>query len=355
MLGVRATPVNEAKASPAGPLIGGRPRRLHTAMPTVIVLDDYQDIALTSADWSAVRERHPVLALSTRISGEADLVRALSGSVAIVAMRERTPLPARVLEQLPDLRLIVTTGMRNDAIDMVAAARLGITVCGTTSSSHAVAELTIGMMIALARTFVGEDAAVRSGGWQHTIGPQLYGRTLGIVGLGRIGTLVAGIARALGMTLIAWSPNLTEARAAHHGARAAAKEELFRSADIVTIHLPLSPDSRGLVGAREFAWMKPTAYLINTSRGPIVDEPALLAALKNGRIAGAGLDVYDVEPLPVDHPLRSSRNTLLLPHLGYVTTDTYRRWYGEAVEDILAWRSGNPIRVLAQPRRGRAM
>jgi phosphoglycerate dehydrogenase-like enzyme len=236
--------------------------------------------------------------------------------------------------------------MANAAIDMAAASARGITVCGTGAAGNAMPELTIGMIIALLRHFAAEDAAVRAGGWQHTIGVGLAGRTLGVVGLGRLGVPVARLAQAFAMDVIAWSPNLTAERAAAVGARAVSKEELFASADVVTIHMPLSERSRGIVGAAELALMKPSAYLVNTSRGPIVEEAALLDALAAGRIAGAGLDVYDTEPLPREHPLRSMPNTLLLPHIGYVTGDAYEVFYTHAVEDVLAWADGAPVRVL---------
>ncbi|HEU4842518.1 MAG TPA: D-2-hydroxyacid dehydrogenase family protein [Ilumatobacteraceae bacterium] len=316
-------------------------------MSVVTVLDDYQGVALASADWSPVQAAHTVEVIGEHIGDEAALVRRLARSDIVVAMRERTPFPADVLAALPALRLLVTTGMANASIDLAAAARHGITVCGTGGSGNAMPELTIGMMIALTRNFAREDAAVRAGGWQHTIGPGLSGATLGIVGLGRLGTPVATLAQAFGMEVIAWSPNLTPARAEPHGVRAVDKHDLFATADVITIHMPLSPTSRGLIGAADLALMKPTAYLINTSRGPIVDESALVTALRAGRIAGAGLDVFDVEPLPVDHPLRSLPNTLLLPHIGYVTSDNYRTFYRHVVEDIVAFTAGTPVRVLA--------
>ena len=315
-------------------------------MATVTILDDYQEVALASADWSSVTADHQVDVLREHIADPDELVARLTGSAVVVAMRERTPFPAAVLKRLPDLRLLVTTGMGNASIDLAAARDLGITVCGTRGAGNAMPELTIGMMIALTRSFAQEDAAVRAGGWQHTIGPGLQGHTLGVVGLGRLGAPVAQLAQAFGMAVIAWSPHLTGERAAEHGVRAVSKQELFASSDVVTLHLPLSERSRGLVGAADLALMKPTAYLINTSRGPIVDEAALVAALTERRIAGAGLDVYDTEPLPVDHPLRSLPNTLLLPHIGYVTTDAYAVFYREAVEDILAWLAGTPVRQL---------
>jgi phosphoglycerate dehydrogenase-like enzyme len=315
-------------------------------MATVTILDDYQNVALTSADWSAVQARYSVEVLTEHIGNESELVRRLAGSAVIVVMRERTAFPARVLADLPALRLLATTGMSNAAIDVPAAKQRGVTVCGTSGSSSAVPELTMGMIIALTRNFVQEDAAVRAGGWQHTIGPGLAGKTLGIVGLGRLGVPVATLAQAFGMSVIAWSPHLTPERAQPHGVRAVSKASLFSGSDVITIHLPLSDASRGLIGRDDLALMKRTAYLINTSRGPIVDESALVAALRARQIAGAGLDVYDIEPLPVDHPLRSLPNTLLLPHIGYVTTDQYRVWFEQVVEDILAWTAGSPIRAL---------
>lgn len=315
-------------------------------MRRVTILDDYQQVALSSADWSVVTGRFAVDVVAEHIGDGDELAARLAGSEVVVAMRERTPFPAELIERLPALRLLVTTGMRNAAIDLDAARARGVSVCGTSGSTNAVPELTIGMMIALTRHLVPEDAAVRAGGWQHTIGPGLAGSTLGVVGLGRLGVPVATLARAFGMRVLAWSPHLSADRAEPHGVTAVSKQELFASSDIVTIHMPLSERSRGIVGAAEFAAMKPTAYLINTSRGPIVDEPALLDALHTGRIAGAGLDVYDIEPLPADHPLRSMSNTLLLPHIGYVSTDGYRAWFAQVVEDILAWDDGRPVRVL---------
>jgi phosphoglycerate dehydrogenase-like enzyme len=310
------------------------------------VLDDYQHAALASADWTPVQQRFDVEVLNEHIADEDELVHRLADSEVVVAMRERTSFPARVLEQLPALRLLVTTGMANAAIDVEAARAQGVTVSGTSAATRAVPEITFGMMIALTRNFVTEDAAVRAGGWQHTVGRGLAGATLGIVGLGRLGIPVAELARAFQMDVTAWSPNLTAERAAEHNVRAVDKKTLFAESDIITIHMPLSERSRGLVGAAELAQMKPTAYLINTSRGPIVDENALVAALRERQIAGAGLDVYDVEPLPTDHPLRSLPNTLLLPHIGYVVADVYRTWFAQVVEDVLAWSDGAPVRVL---------
>lgn len=316
------------------------------SVPTVTILDDYQRVALTSADWSSVQGRYTVDVIAEHLADEGELVDRVRDSEVIVLMRERTPFPARVLEQLPALRLLVTTGLANAAIDLGAARAHGVTVSGTRGSGTAVPELTIGMMIALMRNFAAEDAGMRIGGWQHTIGPGLAGATLGVVGLGRLGTPVARLAQAFDMAVIAWSPNLTPERADEQGVRAVSKAELFAESDVVSIHMPLSERSRGLIGAAELALMRPSSYLVNTSRGPIVDEAALVAALRTGALAGAALDVYDQEPLPSDHPLRSLRNTLLLPHIGYVTTDGYRIFYEHVVEDIVAWSAGQPIRVL---------
>ena len=315
-------------------------------MPRVTILDDYQSVSLGFADWAAVAERFEIEVRSEHIADVDELARALEQTSVIVAMRERTPFPASTLARLPRLELLVTTGMMNASIDLAAAAAAGVTVCGTGYGGNAMPELTIGMIIALLRNFAAEDAAVRAGGWQHTIGVGLAGRTLGVLGLGRLGAPVARLAQAFGMEVIAWSPNLTAERASEEGARAVSKQELFANSDVVTIHMPLSDRSRAIVGADELALMRPSAYLINTSRGPLVDEAALLDALAAGRIAGAGLDVYDTEPLPAGHPLRTMPRTLLLPHIGYVIADAYEVFYRDAVADILAWADGAPIRVL---------
>jgi len=311
----------------------------------VTILDDYQGVALGSADWSRVAQRFELDVVREHLEGDA-LADRLAGSDVAVAMRERAAFPASLFDRLPDLKLLVTTGMKNAVIDLDAAAAHGVTVTGTGAAGNSVAELTLGMMIALTRHFAEEDASIRAGGWQHTIGPGLAGRTLGVLGLGRLGGPVADLARAFGMRVIAWDRSLTPERAARHGAQPVERDALFAESDLLTLHLPLTDSSRGLVGAREFALMKPTAYLINTSRGPIVDEGALLEALTAGRLAGAALDVYDVEPLPAEHPLRTAPRTLLLPHLGYAITDQYERFYADAVEDILAWDDGAPVRLL---------
>jgi phosphoglycerate dehydrogenase-like enzyme len=314
--------------------------------PLLSVLDDYQQVAQQFADWSQVAEHYRIEVLTEHLDGDL-LLQRLSDSEVVVAMRERTPFPAEVLERLPRLRLLVTTGMHNAAIDLEAARKAGITVCGTESgSATAVPELVFGMMVALLRHFPQEHEAMRSGGWQHTVGGGLAGHTLGILGLGRLGVRVAQLARAFQMDVCAWSPRLDDERAAQAGVRAVAKRDLFAQSDVVSLHARLTPESRGVVGAQELSWMSPSSYLLNTSRGPLVDEGALVAALVAHDIAGAGLDVYDVEPLPPDHVLRRTPNVLLLPHIGYVTADGYRTFYTQAVEDVLAHLAGAPVRVL---------
>jgi phosphoglycerate dehydrogenase-like enzyme len=311
------------------------------------ILDDYQRVALEMADWSPLRERVGITVFDRHLGAEDAVARALADFEILCIMRERTPFPASLFERLPKLKLLVTTGRRNAAIDLAAAQRSGVTVCGTGSPGHAAGELTFTLILALARNLLAEANSVRAGGWQVQLGRDLHGATLGIIGLGHIGAQIAGFGRAFGMRLIAWSENLTDARAAEVGARRVAKEELLVSADFVTIHLRLSPRTRGLIGARELSLMRKDAYLVNTSRGPIVDEAALIAALEQEQIAGAALDVYDREPLPVDHPLRRSPNLLLTPHIGYVTRETYRVFYGDTVDLVQAFLDGRPRNVLA--------
>jgi phosphoglycerate dehydrogenase-like enzyme len=265
----------------------------------------------------------------------------------VIAMRERTRFSREVLERLPGVKLLVTTGMRNKSIDVEAATELGITVCGTASQPTATAELTWGLILATLRHIPQEDAGMRAGGWQQTIGGDLAGATLGVVGLGRLGSQVARIGAAFGMDVVAWSQNLTDERAAEVGARRVEKDELFATADVVTVHLVWSKRTRGLIGADDFALMKHTAIFVNTSRGPIVEEAALIDVLRDGRIGGAGIDVYDQEPLPRDHPLRELRRAVLTPHLGYVTRATYEVFYRDAVEDVAAFLAGAPVRVLS--------
>lgn len=319
----------------------------------IAVLDDYQGVALSSADWTPVTG-HPsrpgrVDVFRDHLAEPDALVDRLEPYDAVVVMRERTPLPASVLTRLSRLGLVVTTGRRNPSIDVAAATASGITVCGTESRAGAPAELTWALVLGLSRHLVTEATAVREGGWQTTVGRDLDGHTMGILGLGRLGTRVAAVARAFGMDVLAWSPHLTAERATAAGASAAPLDTVLRRSDVVSVHLPLvegAGGTRGLVGARELRLMRPGALLVNTSRGPIVDETALLDALASGHLGGAGLDVFDTEPLPLDHPLRTAPRTLLTPHVGYVTEDTYATFFSGVVEALTAWLDGNPVRVL---------
>ena len=316
-------------------------------MTRVAILDDYQDVALAVADWRSLGPEVAVEAFHERLAGEDALVKRLTDFEVIVAMRERTHFPRSVLECLPKLKLLVTTGMRNVAIDAKAAAELGIVVSGTGLLTPPTAELTWGLILALARHIPEEALQMRSGGWQTRVGVGLNGKVLGVLGLGKLGSEVARVGRAFQMEVIAWSQNLTAEHSSSMGARRVEKDELFQRADFVTVHLILSKRTRGLVTARELALMKPEAYLINTSRGPIVEERALIDVLTKHKIAGAALDVFDEEPLPDEHPLRKLDNVLLTPHLGYVTVENYRLAYGDAVEDIRAFLAGHPIRTIS--------
>ena len=317
-------------------------------MRTCLILDDYQQAALALADWSRIADRVAVAAIPDHIADQDALVARIGQAEILVIMRERTPFPAALLERLPRLELLVTSGPRNLAIDVAAAKARGITVCGTESSPTPPTELTWALILGLARQLPQESHALRTGGpWQSTIGTDLAGATLGILGLGKIGARVAAIGRAFGMRVIAWSPNLDADRAAAAGAElATSKEALLEASDIVTIHLVLGERTRGLVGEAELRRMRRGAYLVNTSRAPIVDQAALLKALAEGWIAGAGLDVYETEPLPADDPFRRLPNVLALPHIGYVTQANYRTFFTQAVEDIEAWLAGAPIRTL---------
>ncbi|SMX72925.1 Lactate dehydrogenase [Brevibacterium iodinum ATCC 49514] len=310
----------------------------------IVVLDDYQQVACRFADWSGLDAE--VEFIDRPIVDDDDLVQVLSGAEVAVAMRERTAFTAVRLERLPNLRLLVTTGRVNASIDVEAARAQGIVVCGTESTTSATPELTWGLILSVLRSIPAEDAAVRGGGWQSTVGGDLDGHRLGVVGLGRLGTKVARVGAAFGMDVVAWSQNLDAERADALGVRAVSKDELFSTADVVTLHYKLSERSRGLVGAAELAAMKSDSILVNTSRAGLVDTDALITVLEAGGIRGAGLDVHDEEPLPVDHRLRSAPRTVLTPHLGYVTEDTYRIFFTQAVEDIAAWIAGEPIRVL---------
>ncbi|MGW0759337.1 D-2-hydroxyacid dehydrogenase family protein [Streptomyces sp. NPDC002814] len=312
------------------------------------VLDDFQRVATEVADWSPLADDVEVVPFSTHFPDEDTLAEALAGFDIVVTLRERVPFPASLFARLPRLRLLIASGMRNTVIDYAAAEAHGVTVCGTGSSSTPPVELTWALLLGLARGIVEEANALRSGGpWQSTVGADLHGRRLGLLGLGKIGSRVAQVALAFGMRVDAWSQNLTKERADECGVQlAASKEELLAESDFVSIHLALSDRTRGLLGPAELALLKPTAYLINTSRAAIVDQDALLTALHEGRIAGAGIDVFDIEPLPADHPTRTAPRLLATPHLGYVSQANYATYYGQAVEDIQAFLAGSPVRQL---------
>lgn len=315
-------------------------------MTKIAILDDYQNVAMQMADWSVLPDDAEITVFNEYL-GDADAVAARLADFDVVGiMRERTPFPRALFEKLPNLKLLVTTGMRNASIDLAAAADHGVTVCGTRGLARNTVELTWALILAAARSLPFEDRRMREGGWQTTLGRDLDGATLGIVGLGRLGSQVATIGKAFGMNLIAWSQNLTAERAAEFDAELVSKEDLLARSDFVTIHLVLSGRTRGLIGAAELALMKPDAYLINASRGPIVDEAALIKALEEKQIAGAGLDVYDIEPLPADHPFRRLDNVVLSPHIGYVTGNTYRVFYGDMVEAISGYLDGTSVRQL---------
>ena len=312
------------------------------------ILDDYQNVARDLADWSKIPE------VEVKVFNDAvrrtvdDTIRDVRGFDVVVMMRERTAFPRQVIEALPDLKLLITTGARNASIDMAAAAERGVLVCGTSSYGNPTTGITFGLMIELTRRIGWENARMKAGQpWQVTLGMDIEGKTLGILGLGKLGTRAAGVAKAFGMKVIAWSQNLTPERCKDAGVEYVSKEDLFRRADFVTIHLQLSDRTRGLITARELGLMKNTAYVVNTSRGPIIDEKALLAALGENRIAGAGLDVFDVEPLPLDHPLRKMDNVVITPHLGYVSQQNYACYYPDIVENIRGWLDKKPVRVVS--------
>jgi phosphoglycerate dehydrogenase-like enzyme len=312
----------------------------------IVLLDDYQGIALDYGGWDRVPDEWEKVALCQHIADPDELVEALAGAEIVLAMRERTQFPASTLDRLPDLKLLITTGMGNVAIDIPAAQRNGVVVCGTGGHGPATAELAWALILGLARKIPVEDANMRQGGWQTTIGTDIAGTTLGLVGLGNLGKQMVPVAKAFGMDVIAWSTNLDPEGARAAGAESVTKDELFERSDFVSVHYKLSDRSRGLIGAADLALMKASAYLVNTSRGPIVDTDALLEALEAGTIAGAGIDVYDTEPLPADHALRSAPRTIITPHLGYVTEDTYTVFFDDAVGDVLAYLAGDPVRVL---------
>jgi phosphoglycerate dehydrogenase-like enzyme len=318
--------------------------------------DDYQRVALEMADWSSVLARAEITAFDRNLS-LAEAASALAPFDIVCHVRERMAFPRAVIEALPNLRFIAVTGPAHRALDLDAATERGIVVSHTTGrggGGSATPELALGLMLAVTRRIAFEDRRMRQGLWQGTVGTVLHGKTLGLIGLGRVGNRVAALGAAFGMTIIAWSEHLTDERAASCGARRVTKEALFRESDIVSVHLVLGERSRGVVGAREIGLMRPASFLINTARGPIVDQAALIDALRRGAIAGAALDVYDQEPLPPDHPLRTLDNVVLTPHLGYVSVEGYRGFYAETVENVLAFLDGKPIRVLNPDAIGRA-
>lgn len=326
-------------------------RRGHPDVPKqrlkrrLAILDDFQRVALELADWSVVREHYDIDTFDRTIAVE-DRPSVLRPYEVLVAMRERTPFPASLLERLPGLRLLVTTGMWNRAIDMEAAARLGVVVCGTESSVNAPVELAWALILGLARRVHLEDAALRRGEWQTGVGVELHGKTLAVLGLGRLGREMARIGRAFGMDVIAWSQNMTPLRAEEGGAKLVSRDEFFATADVLTVHVVLSDRTRGLIGSNELRMMKRTALLVNTSRGAIVDEEALAAALNDGAIGGAALDVYGAEPPRADCPLVKASRTLLTPHIGITTDRNYRMYYTQAAEDVLAFTQGRRLRAL---------
>src|ERR1043166_1965205 len=314
------------------------------------ILDDYQGVALEMADWAPVRARGIEIAVERfPFAAAEEVVRSLAERAIVAARRERPPCRRRIAERLPKLKLLITTGMRNASFDMAALRDRGVTVCGTGGpggGNEDTAELAWGLILGAARRIAEDHAFMSHGGWQTRIGNRVAGKTLGLLGLGRLGSAVARVGLAFGCKAIAWSQNLTAEKAAAQGVERVEKDELFRRADILSVHLVLSDRSRGLVGAREIGLMKPSRILVNTSRGPICDTEAIIAALKEGRLAYAGLDVYDQEPLPIDHPLRSAPNVILTPHIGYVTDENYHSSYPQLVENIVGFLDGKPVRVI---------
>ncbi|MGN8342612.1 D-2-hydroxyacid dehydrogenase family protein [Pseudomonas sp. SMV71] len=312
----------------------------------IAVIDDWQDVARDVVDWSALDSVGQVTFLHDYPADHDTLAKRLQRFEVICVMRERTAFDAALLRRLPNLRLLLTGGMRNAALDLKAAAELGIQVCGTESYKHAAPELTWALIMALSRNLVQEANALRAGSWQQGLGGDLHGKTLAVLGLGSIGTRVAQFGQVFGMRVIAWSENLTAERAAQSGVTYVSKQALFEQADILSVHLVLSERSRGLVDAQALGWMKPTARLVNTARGPIVDEAALIDALRHKRLAGAALDVFAQEPLPINHPFRTLDNVLATPHIGYVSQQNYQQFYAQMIEDLLAWAAGKPIRLM---------
>ena len=312
----------------------------------IAILNDYQGVALELADWSRIRAAHEVVSFREHIADQNELAARLGPVDILCIMRERTMVDRALMEKLPNLKLIVTTGGAHAGLDVKAATERGIVCCGTSSSRHATAELTFGLILALARGIVAQHNSVREGGWQLALGEDVKGKTLGVIGLGNLGAQVAGYGRAFGMNTIGWSQNLTDEQAKAAGVTRVSKDEMFLTADYITVHYKLSPRSHHLVGAADIARMKKTAYLINTSRGPLVDEKALILALHDGRIAGAALDVFDEEPLAKNHPLRSCPRLVVTPHVGYASRENYVGYFTQMVEDIEGWLAGKPVRVL---------
>ena len=319
-------------------------------MTRIAILNDYQKIALEAANWKRLPGTVKIDVYYDHQPAESAVVERLAPYDVVVAMRERTPFPRRVIEKLPNLKLLVTSSVRNRSIDLAACAERGIVACHTEGGHTPTAELAWGLILALAKNIPGEDRSTREGHWGARVGIGLAGRTLGLAGLGKLGGKVAEVGKVFDMDVIAWSQNLTDAHCAELGVRRVSKEELLEQSDIVSVNLVLSDRTRGIIGAADLARMKPTAYLVNTSRGPIVDETALIDALERGVIAGAGLDVFDVEPLPVDHPLRRLPNTVITPHVGGFVRENYELWYEGAIDDILAWLDGKPIRIMQRPK-----
>jgi phosphoglycerate dehydrogenase-like enzyme len=312
----------------------------------IAVIDDWQDVARDVVDWSALESLGEVTFEHDYPADNATLAERLGRYQVICVMRERTRFDEDLLKRLPNLKLLVTGGMRNAALDMPAAAKLGIKVCGTDSYKHAAPELTWALVMAATRNLVKEANALRAGQWQQGLGGDLHGKTLGILGLGSIGQRVAQFGQVFGMKVIAWSENLTAERAEQAGVTHVSKQQLFEQADVLSVHLVLSERSRGLVDAQALGWMKPTALLVNTARGPIVDEAALIKALQKQHIAGAALDVFEQEPLPSMHPFRTLDNVLATPHVGYVSRQNYEQFFSQMIEDIQGWAAGEPVRLL---------
>ena len=316
-------------------------------MVRAAILDDYQNVALKLADWSPIAKNVEVKVFNTPLGNDEAVIKALQGFAIVSMMRERTPFLRKVIEGLPDLKMLITTGARNASIDLKACTERGVTVCGPGGVGSPTTGIAIGLMLELTRRIGFENARMKAGEpWQVTVGQDLEGLTLGVLGLGKLGQRVSGVAKAFGMKVIAWSQNLTAEKAKEAGVGYVSKEELFAKADIVTLHLVLSDRSRGIVGAKELDLMKKSALLVNTSRGPLVEEKALIAALQSKSIGGAGLDVFDVEPLPLNHPFRKMDNVVITPHLGYVSEQNYRKFYPDIVEDIRAWLDGKTVREI---------